>query len=723
VTDPILPLLIADTIALLVLSGVGGLLPRGAASFATAGLSGLGMLLCLPPLLPDAATSALELPLGPPGLSMGLFLDPLSAFFQLMVFLCGTAVAAFSAIGQSRAKTSRVDQPRSGPHPDIACIPLGLAGLSIFLLAADAITLAVGSTLATAACFLPDRAPVPVGRSVAAGLALPVEAPPSPATAPWTEMPPLDGTSLSTPLESSAGERPQDGMPRSRPRPDGTPWLRTALPTLLLVIAVCLLTPSGVAPHFAGIRSALIDPGRAAVAAALAVVAGMTLLRQTAFRQRPALDAFTAGAMAPCTGYLMIRLTIDLPGVAAQGWWGYALLLLGGTVSIAHGWRAAKHSDLSGAVAHLMRRQTGLVVIGLGLTLIARSADLPDAASLGLAATLLLTLASGVAGTLASLATHTLGQGAGSYRIIRLGGLIHSMPVASCCLMASLMALSALPPGAGFAALWLLFQTILSAPRTGGLPSQLPLVLIAGALALSSALATAASIRLIGIALLSRPRSVRGSAAQDVAPRLRLLLLTLSGIALLLGVLPGPALRAFAGPAIWTLTGTGLAARAGWMTLSASASSPGYSPLPVFVLLVLATGSAKLIVHWTRGPTRLAGLWSDGLAASPELPFGDPQTQSTGQGFLPASLAAGGLLTAVTAGLRPAIANLFASLAAIADLAVSHSPSLWHRRPGSTLAVSSPRLPATSLGFWAILLIFIVVLLMLSFSGGGAPSQ
>jgi formate hydrogenlyase subunit 3/multisubunit Na+/H+ antiporter MnhD subunit len=672
VTDPILLFSCADAVALLLLGAFGALLPRSIAGFATIGLSGLGALLCLPPLLSNAAASVLELPIGPPGLSLHLVLDPVSALFLLVTFICGTTVAAFWAIGEPRKGTSWINEPAAGTSQEIPSIPLCLGGVSVLLLAADAVTLAVGAALASAAFSLTDSTPPSAGASPPGGAASPPAA--------------------------------------SQPNRASWPW--ATFPAFLLLISVCLLTPSGFAPRFDAIRAASVDPSRAMAAAALTVVSGLAILRCRSTRRQWALDALTAGAVLPSVSYLLIRLVIDLPGAAAQGWWGFVLLLVGAEASITYGWRAAQHPDLDGSVACLMRRQVGLAIIGLGLTLIARSADLPDAASFGLAASLLLTITSGVAGTLASLAAHALGLGAGSYRMVRLGGLVQSMPIASMSLAASLLALSVLPPGAGFAALWLLFQTILLAPRTGGLISQLPLALAAAAVALSSALATAASVRLIGITLLSRPRSVRGSAATDVTSGLRPILLTMSGISVLLGAVPGLALKIFAEPTIWILTGIGLGSRAGWATLSASSTSPGYSALPVLASLLLAIGSVMLVVRRAHRESRLVSAWNEGLAPSPGLPFGDPLTQSAGEGFLP---------TLSTFG-PPGTGGSPATGPAARDPVVAGPPHSSLRLLSRVRTFSARPLPSAGIGLWAILFAFSAVLLLLSwFDGGGAP--
>ncbi len=95
-SDPILLFLTVDAIALLLLGAIAHVLPAACAFVATI-LCGLGTLLCLPPLLMRAGASSLTIPVGPPGLSLHLALDPLSAFFLVIALLAGTAIAAFQA--------------------------------------------------------------------------------------------------------------------------------------------------------------------------------------------------------------------------------------------------------------------------------------------------------------------------------------------------------------------------------------------------------------------------------------------------------------------------------------------------------------------------------------------------------------------------------------------------------------------------------------------------
>ena len=258
---------------------------------------------------------------------------------------------------------------------------------------------------------------------------------------------------------------------------------------------------------------------------------------------------------------------------------------------------------------------------GIGLMLLARAADLPEAQSASLAAVMLLAIASSFAGVLATLAAHVIGIRAGTYRLSHLGGLVHMMPITSGSLAVGLLGLSALPPGIGFVCLWLAFQAILFSPRTGGLMAQLPLALSVTALALSAAVAGTASVRLIGVAILGPPRLPR-SAVHESGSLTRIILLTLAGFSTVIGLLPGPALWILAGPAMLAVT-------------DVQPRLPFYLTLPVLALLVLATESIMLLLHWRRREPRAVGPWMEGMDPPEGLPLGEPAAQAAATGFLP----------------------------------------------------------------------------------------
>jgi hydrogenase-4 component B len=596
VTDPILLFLTLDVLALLLLGSLATALPPTARGFPTTLFGGLGLLLCLPPLLTGTAATALSLPIGPPNLALHLALDPLSAFFLAVVFIAGTAIAAFQATTPTTAAS-------------VQTTAFCLAGTAFSILAADAISLAIGLAISCAAIWLPR------GRRL------------------------------------------------------------TLLIPLLPLAAVCLLAPAGLAPSFDVIRTAPVDPTHAAIAALLTAAAAAGLAWAPAAERCWTRDALTAGVTIPSAAYLLLRLITELPASATPMGCDFVLLLAGATATILHAWRAASHPDMDDAILSLARRQAGLTMTGIGLALIARTADLPDAASFALASTFLAVIGSGTAGVLSALAAEAIAASAGTHRLSRLGGLVHAMPATSATLAVGLLGLSAIPPGIGFVSLWLLFQSILSGPRIGGLPFQLPLALTGAAIAVSAALTTAGSLRLIGIALLGRPRTPRGAGARETRSPTRTVLLALAAVSLPVGLVPGSILWLLADPAIQALTG----AHAGLASMAPFANVRGYFALPVFALLALTTGGAILASRWSPREARITGPWTDGMAPPVGLPFGEPAAQSTGEGFLP---------------ILPPLP-----------------------RPPRPPAFPRPRPPSATIGPWLLLTAFAALLLALAVAG------
>jgi hydrogenase-4 component B len=684
VSDPILLLLSADAVALMLMGTLAVVLPVPASVFLATMLSGLGALLCLPPLLMRSPATWFALPVGPAGLSLHFALDPLAAFFLLVVFMAGTAIAAFqettatpprtAALAQASTRPAGDAGPRSnnGPQSNSGLqASLCLAGTIVSLLAADGVTLAIGLAVTSLAIRPRRRHAVLPAPSLLA------------------------------------------------------PWL--------VLGAVCLLTPPGFAPRFDAIRSAPVDPDRAAAAAALTLAAFAALVwsqsRTDADYQENRADArspsraaarspshpstrnwtrnaLTGGVLIPLACYLLLRLVADLAGAASQTGCGFVLLLAGGAVAVAEAWGAARHPDIDVSVSALMRRQAGLAMAGTGLALIARSADLPAASSYALAATSVAVIGIGLPGVLASLATHAIGASAGTWRLSRLGGLVHTMPATSAALAAGLLGLSALPPGLGFACLWLLFQSILSAPRTGGLLFQLPLALIGAALALSATLATAASVRLVGIAVLGRPRTPQGAGAREARSPARTILLVLSGLSLLACILPGAALWLLADPAIHALNAAPPGVQVGLRLLMPSIASPSYLALPVCALLALATAGALLAPRWVRKEAKPAGLWADGMAPPVGLPFGDPEAQSTGEGFVPTMPALPALAASRLGLVPPTLAPPTSAPLTLAPFKLARLRALPMLRP-----------PSPAMGLWLVLAAFGVLLLALAVSG------
>ncbi len=577
-SDPILAALAVLLVVLLGLGVLGASVARAkvAIGIGCAGLAGLGGLLALLALLADGPSATLALPVGLAGDSMHLALDPLAAGLLLLLFLAAMAIAVIADATERKGATVTAD------------LPISLAGLGLAVLAADGATLAIGLSLAGGAH--------------------------------WA------------------------GAPASRART--TQLIVMLFAAAALFIALALLSPPGAAASFEAIRAAPPAPWRATAGFICALAAGGALaglsplhgwLVPTACASQPARAALLCGVLLPVALGALLRIVVDLTGPAPPLWWALLPLGLGAATALLGGWQAAQAAEVDTAVAAMSYRQAGLAVIALGVILLAKASDLPDLAALAVAAMLLLLATQAVCGTLATLAAAFICRAAGTRRFDRLGGLGRFMPLTTIALLAAVFGLAALPPAAGFASFYLLFQAILAAPRAAGLLPSLVFAGVASVLALTAALGVTAMVRLIGIACLGRPRTPRATAAQEPPRPARAALLTLAGLSGLLGLLPGVVLRLPADPAVHQLTGAELGGRAGVLRLAAVTDAAGYAPLPLAALVALCGG----VVLWLQRRRAVpvgepVPAWQDGFAPPPPwMPFGDPLTQSTGVGFLP----------------------------------------------------------------------------------------
>jgi formate hydrogenlyase subunit 3/multisubunit Na+/H+ antiporter MnhD subunit len=554
----------------------------------TAVLAALGAALALACLIAGGPPAGLALPIGlPAGLlasdGMTLVLDPLAAFFLLILFVSAGVCAIYAIDGHD------VEDRRALPG-----FPPFVAAMALTVLAGDGFTLLLGFELMSLVSWLLVLA------------------------------------------------RHQDPAARDA----GLFHVGMALfGALCLIPALALLAPAahGLDLSFAAMRAAPPEGWRAGLVLVLVLLgagskAGLAPLHPWLPLAHPAapshVSALMSGAMTKVALYVLIRLLLDIGGAAQPLWWGIPVLAMGMGSALIGALRATAEADIKAVLAASTIENVGLVAIGIGIAMVARGADLPALATLALAGALLHALNHGAFKTLLFLCAGAAAHGAGTRALSRLGGLIHRMPVTTACAMVGAACLAGLPLFAGFAGEWLLLQAVLAAPRIGDLALQTLFTVLAAVMALAIALAAVAAVRLIGVVFLGRPRTPRAAVADEAGRMARRAMVGLAGVALLLGLLPGPAMWLL-DPVLRMLTGFGMGNRAGWLMVTPSIETPGYAALAVLFLLAVAAGGTRLVQRrfaaagHTRGPA-----WACGFAAPPAwLPFGDPVTQYGGASF------------------------------------------------------------------------------------------
>ncbi len=297
---------------------------------------------------------------------------------------------------------------------------------------------------------------------------------------------------------------------------------------------------------FAAMRGAHLDGFWASVTFLLALFgfgakAGLLPLHAWLPEAHPAapspVSAMMSGIMLKTAIYGILRVTFDLLDVQLW-WWGALALSLGLVTALFGVLFATVQSDMKRLLAYSSIENIGIIITGIGLTIVFHSYHKDAVAALALTATLYHTLNHAFFKGLLFLGTGSVLHATGERSLGKLGGLIHQMPKAALLTLVGVLAISGLPPLNGFVSEWLMLQAFLMSP---GLPHpylNMMVPVAAAALALAGALAAYAMVKFYGVIFLGQPRDENLKDAHDAGIWERLGMTWLAVGCLVLGLLP-----------------------------------------------------------------------------------------------------------------------------------------------------------------------------------------
>jgi hydrogenase-4 component B len=383
---------------------------------------------------------------------------------------------------------------------------------------------------------------------------------------------------------------------------------------------------------FDALRAAELEPKWATVAFLLAFFgfgakAGMIPLHVWLPEAHPAapspVSALMSGIMIKTAIYGMVRVIYDLIG-GVRWEWGMLVLVIGAATTLFGVLYALMQHDLKRLLAYHSVENIGIILLGLGMSMVFIGFGHPAAGVLGLIAALYHTLNHAVFKGLLFLGAGSILHSAGLRNLNDMGGLIRSMPRTAFYFLIGALAISALPPLNGFVSEWLTFQTALQAPvlKNGVVRSLLPL--FAAILALAGALTAMCFVKVYGVAFLGRPREAAhaapaGERPHDAGNMERFGMAWLAGGCFVLGLFPTSFLLMLNRVGV-SLTGHGLsdaALESNWLWLVPTASAQAsYSPV-IFLLVIVAVIllTFLLVRRFYHGRVRFADPWDCGFPA------------------------------------------------------------------------------------------------------------
>jgi formate hydrogenlyase subunit 3/multisubunit Na+/H+ antiporter MnhD subunit len=249
------------------------------------------------------------------------------------------------------------------------------------------------------------------------------------------------------------------------------------------------------------------------------------------------VSAMMSGIMLKTAIYGILRVTFDL--LDMQLWWWGALALSIGLLTALFGVLfAAVQSDMKRLLAYSSIENIGIILTGIGLTIIFHSYHKDAVAAVALTSTLYHTLNHAFFKGLLFLGTGSVLHATGERNLGKLGGLIHRMPKLALLVLVGVLAISGLPPLNGFVSEWLMLQAFLLSPSLPHSYLNMMIPVAAAALALAAALAAYAMVKFYGVIFLGQPRDDRVKDAHDIGIWERAGMTWLAAGCLALGLLP-----------------------------------------------------------------------------------------------------------------------------------------------------------------------------------------
>ncbi|MBF0318635.1 MAG: hydrogenase 4 subunit B [Nitrospirae bacterium] len=327
------------------------------------------------------------------------------------------------------------------------------------------------------------------------------------------------------------------------------------------------------------------------------------------------VSALMSGVMLKTAIYGIVRITFDIIGVFP--WWWGALVLVFGLVSAVMGvLYALMQHDLKKLLAYHSVENIGIILIGIGLSMIFTSFNLPAMAALALIAGLYHTMNHAMFKGLLFMGAGAILNATHERNMDEMGGLIRYMPWTSVFFLIGCISISALPPFNGFVSEWLTFQAFLLSPS---LPSPLMKLLIplgAALLALTGALAAACFVKVFGVIFLGNWRGHNPPVAAEAGWSMRIGMMLAALTCLCFGILPSVIIDWMDNISA-NLLGATLNTTAGvygWMWLTpVDPERASYSGPLVLVGIVAVCAITYVLLHVRPGKISRVPVWDCGF--------------------------------------------------------------------------------------------------------------
>lgn len=329
------------------------------------------------------------------------------------------------------------------------------------------------------------------------------------------------------------------------------------------------------------------------------------------------VSALMSGIVVKTGIYGLFRVYFDFLGTPPL--WAALLILAAGVSSGLLGvLYALMENDLKRLLAYSTIENIGIILMGLGASLVFWSISKPGLAALALVGSLAHVVNHAMFKTLLFLGAGSVLHGTGTRDMERMGGLIRRMPATAVLFLIGSVAISGLPPLNGFVGEWFTYQALLAGFGSTRSLTKLIFPVAGSLLALTGALAATAFVKAFGISFLALPRSSEAEHAHEShwtmlvgmgIPAFSCVVLGLGATWLL------PALDSVTGQLLGVRPSASFVTLNGLVLTSGALRGGTVSTLMIAILLTLLSLTAVLIglTGFRRANRRAAPAWDCGL--------------------------------------------------------------------------------------------------------------
>jgi len=220
-------------------------------------------------------------------------------------------------------------------------------------------------------------------------------------------------------------------------------------------------------------------------------------------------------------------------------WWGVTIIIVGAISSLLGVLYALTEHDIKKLLAYHSIENIGIILLGLGSSIIFNSLGMVSLSLLSLMASLFHTLNHAVFKSLLFLSAGSVINEVHTRNMEEYGGVIKYMPQTALFFLIGSMAISALPPFNGFFSEWLTFQSLFQGIIQLNPNFNWIFMVAVGSLSFTGGLALACFVKAFGSIFLAKPRSQEVKHAKESSLSMRIGMGFLALFSILLGLFSG----------------------------------------------------------------------------------------------------------------------------------------------------------------------------------------